>query len=277
MAVKLETPHGFRERLLLFGGGGAGKTTTVLNIATHLNVGTMHVVDSDYSLAYERAIETEYAEVADRVQVHNAAPDWEDFLATVRDAIAAGDPDTDWLVIDPIGASWDWVQDWALETIYGRDLAAMLVELKREFATDSRAYAAAVSELMNWQIVKREYKKLYRELQAWKGHFILCTEAKAVGGRDDDATQLMFGVLGLKPQGEGSLKHVAATTLFLDHPKRNVWRITTIKDRNRDEVDRMVVEDFGVDYLMSVAGWTRVKGKGGNKGKTTMQTNEKGA
>lgn len=262
--MKITSPHPFAERLLLFGGGGAGKTEAVLSIAEHLSVGTMHVIDTDYSMAYERAIATTHPDAADRVEVHACDPEWEPFSEALAKVVATADPMVDWLVVDPISPSWQWVQDWYLELVYEDDLAAHLIALKREHANDLKAYQAAVLDDMNWGTVKKEYeKRVWRQIQRWKGGMVLCAEAKMLGYHDnkDTETQQLYGPIGFKPVGEGRLSHVAATNLFLDHPRRGEWRMTTVKDRNRAEIDKeQVGEGFAVDYLVGVAGWQMVKG-----------------
>lgn len=258
MAMKLQSPYPFAERLLLFGGGGVGKTQAVLSIAERLPAGhTMHVLDSDYSRAYERALATDFTDAADAVVVHEVDPEWEPFKDQLAAIVAAGDPETDWLVVDPVSPSWEWVQSWYLEQVYGHDLASHMVQLKKD-AADTREYMRSVMEDMNWSVVKKEYAAgVYTPIQRWKGNLILVAEAKALTNQADDDEKMLYGPLGFKPSGEARLKHIAATTLFLDHPRRGVWRMTTVKDRNRVEVDKEPVDDFAADYLVEIAGWER--------------------
>lgn len=261
MGIKLNSPHRFRERILLFGGGGAGKTYATLTIADHLATGEMFVIDADYSAAYDRALSSDFADVEDMVHVTDVEPEWGAFIAAVEDIVNTADPEVDWLVIDPISASWDWVQEWVLAQVHGEDLTRMLIEL-RKANPDARDYSRARGNLMNWELVKKEYGRLWRAIQRWKGHLVLVAEAKAVRSDEkDDETKMLYGPLGFMPAGQASLKHVASTTLFMDHPRRGVWRMTTVKDRNRDEMDREEVDDFGLDYLGGVAEWEPVRRK----------------
>ena len=262
MAITLISPHRFKERILLFGGGGSGKSETVLNIASHVQ-GEFYIYDNDTSFNYNRALQTTYQDLDDtgRVHVYEATDNtWEDCLVQLTDMVGAADPDTDWLVIDSITPTWGWVQNWYQEQVHGQDLARHMIQLKREYADDQRGYNAAVTNDMNWPVVKKEYEKLYRVMQQWKGHLIITAEAKGLGRDADDDMKMLYGHLGMKPSGEGRLHHIASTNLLLTHPGQGEWKVTTVKDRNREELDGVVVEDFGKDYLMDVAGW-KVKRK----------------
>lgn len=257
MPIQLESPHQFAERILLFGGGGVGKTNTPLNIMSHMAHGEMYVIESDYSLAYERALATDFQDIEHRVQVFAPGPDWTPFIEAFESCVSTGDPNVDWITVDPVGGSYDWVQEWSLDQQYGRDLPSVMVELKKQYGADAKAYAAALSDMINWNLVKKEYSRFWKAIQKWKGNLILVAEAKAVRNNEkDDETKMLYGPLGFQPVGHATLKHVASTTLFLDHPKRGQWRMTTIKDRNREEMDKEPVDDFGIDYLQQVAGWS---------------------
>lgn len=263
--IKLTSPHPFSERFLLFGGGGAGKTNTALTIIDHMAEGDMWVVEQDYSLAYERALATDFVDCADRVHVLSSDPEWPSFIENVERAVSEGDPGNDWLTIDPVSSSYEWVQEWALDEQYGRDLPSVLVELKQQFGTDTRGYSAALSDMLNWNLIKKEYSRLWKAIQRWKGHLVLIAEAKAISNREkDDEVKMLFGPLGFQPVGQATLKHVASTTLFLDHPRRGEWRVTTVKDRNREELDKEPVDDFAIDYLQQVAGWEMARGARGD-------------
>jgi len=262
MAITLRSPHKFKERILLFGGAGAGKTNAVLQIASHVP-GEFWIYDNDYSFAYNRALSSEFTDLDDtgRIHVHEASDTtWTSCIDTVEKMVKAADEDTDWLVIDSITPTWGWVQNWFQETVYGQDLAAHLVELKKTHADDAKAYGRAVLEDMNWPLVKKEYQRLYRIIQQWKGHLIITAEAKQVGRGADDNDRMLYGHLGFKPSGEGSLHHMASTNLFLSHPDRNRWVVDTVKDRNREELEKVEVDNFAMDYLKGVAGW-KVKKK----------------
>ncbi len=267
-AMKLTSPHPYPERILLFGGGGVGKTNSALSVAAIVAEGDMWVVEADYSGSYKRALATDFTDIEDRVHVTEVDPDWESFISAVQHAVEEGDPEVDWLVIDPCGNSYDWVQDWVMDQVHGGDMARMLIDLKKLHGNDAKGYAAARSNLMNWELVKKEYNKLWKAIQRWKGNLILVAEAKEIGSREDDVeVKMLFGPLGFKPAGHANMKHVASTTLFLDHPKRGQWRMTTIKDRNREEVDKADVEDFGMDYLLGIAGWVPAGKSGKGSGK----------
>lgn len=257
MTIKLQSPHRFPERFLLFGGAGSGKTNTVLNIASHLAEGTMHVLDADYSSPYDRALATEFEDAADRVDVHLADPEWEPFTEALAEIVTEGDPQTDWLVIDPLSPTWDAVQNWYLEQVYGHDLAAHIVKVRAE-AEDMKEYNKQLTEDMNWSAVKKEYaKKVYGQIRKWKGNLILIAEGKAISDRDGEDVKRLYGPLGVKPSGESRTPHIAATNLFLEQGRRDVWKMTSVKDRNRVPMDKTEVDDFGLDYLVGIAGWER--------------------
>jgi len=259
VTVKLQSPHVYPERFLLYGGGGAGKTEIVLNIASHLVTGKMYVLDGDYSDPYTRALETTYTDCMDIVDHIVMEDDWVPFTQQLADMVDNGDPEVDWLVIDPCGPiTWDMVQDWYLITVYGEDVAAHLTTLRQQHAGDNdlKAFHDELSEHMNWPVIKKEYgRRLWNVLRRWHGNLIITAEAKKTGSRDEDDEKMLYGPIGYKPAGERRMTHVGATNLFLDHPRQGVWRATTVKDRNRDEMDKVVIDDFGLDYLVEYAGW----------------------
>lgn len=263
MTIKLQSPYAFPERFLLYGGGGVGKTEIVLNIASHLAEGKMYVLDGDYSDPYTRALETTYAEVKDVVKHEVMEDDWKPFTEQLASMVDRGNPEVDWLVIDPCGPiTWDMVQDWYLITVYGEDVAAHLTTLRMQHAADDdlKAFHDELAEHMNWPVIKKEYgRRMWNVIRKWHGHLIITAEAKKTGNRDDDDEKMLYGPIGFKPAGERRMTHVGATNLFLDHPRHGVWRATTIKDRQRPEMDKVDIGDFGLDYLVGYAGWERVK------------------
>lgn len=267
MPMKLKSPHRFRERLLLYGGGGSGKTNAVLSIARSLAEGEMYVVDNDYSFAYARALETDFADCADRVHVFECDPDWESMTGAVKAAAEAADPEHDWLVIDSLSPSWEFVQSYMSEKITGADLPEYMANLRRDSA-DLKEYSRALVDQLPWAIIKKEYAKhIYGPIRSWRGHLVLTAEAKVIGRQEDDEIKDLYGgTIGVKPVGEARLHHVTATTLLLVKKGNGSYVVSTVKDRNRPELEREPIEDFAMDYLREVAGWeTVIVRKGGGE------------
>jgi hypothetical protein len=263
MSMQLQSPHRFRERLLLFGGGGAGKSTAALSIARHcLDAvdGTMWVIDNDISASYERQLATEFTDVdRDRVDIYEADGDWEDYCTALERVIAEGDPETDWLVFDSFTGTWDAVQAWMSEQVHGANIADHMVRLRAESA-DVKTFNKELTEAMSWPLINRTYEqRMYKRLRAWKGHMILTAEGAATGKEDEAEVKELFGRLGVKPAGQKRLHHVASTNILLARTGDG-WIMSAAKDRGREDVYRTPIEEgFALDYLRDVAGWERAK------------------
>lgn len=260
MPIKIATPWPFGERLLAFGGGGAGKTTAILSIARHLKQGVMHVLDADDSSPYQRALATDYADCADRVNVIRVANDWDKWTAAFAKMLKAARSDHDWIVPDSISGSYDSVQNYASEAVHGHDLATHMLQLKQQFPNDPKGYQKALSNSMNWPWVKKEYQqRVWGPLAEWQGHVFMTAEAKSVSKDADAEEKMIYGPIGYKPNGQGRINHVMSTNLFFAHPAHGRWEFTTVKDRNREEVDRRTYTEFAIDYLVGIAGWERAR------------------
>ena len=259
MAVQriITSPHKFKERIMAFGDAGTGKSSLTLTIARYCPDATFHIIDGDYSLSYERLLATEYADVADRgnVVIYEVEPEWEHISQTLAQIVAEGDMSVDWLTVDPTSLAWETVQAWWSDTILGTDIADHLAHLRKESA-DTKEYMAAVAETMQWPAINKQFQqKFYKPYRTWKGHSILATEAKTVGRQQPDDIKKMWAGVGSMPVGQKNLPFVGATNIYLDHPDKQRWRMTTTKDRGRALIDKVVFTDFALDYLVEHAGW----------------------
>jgi hypothetical protein len=107
-----------------------------------------------------------------------------------------------------------------------------------------------------WQFINKEYfENFYGQLRKWRGHLVLTAEAQALSSQASEEERDLYGHLGVKPKGQGRLHHICHTNLLLVKRGHQQWTATTIKDRNRTEMERMTVNDFALDYLKGVAGW----------------------
>lgn len=261
VTIQLRSPHPFPERLLLFGGGGSGKTEALLQIARHIGQGHVRVYENDISFAWDRALATDFQDVdqTGKVTIERADNTWENTLELVTTMVDESDADAgDWIVLDSMTPTWEQVRTWYLKKVYGEDASSYLINLKAEHANDLKAYNAALSASMNYDIINQEYFKLYHQLFLWGkqgGNLAVTAEAAGLGGKEDAETAMIFGHLGVKPAGQKKLHHVASTNLFLVHKSREVWTMSTAKDRNRDDMENAQVDDFALDYLVQVAGW----------------------
>lgn len=258
MTVLLRSPHPFPERLLLFAGGGGGKTEAILQIARHIALGHMYVYENDISFAYDRALATTFQDVdeAGKLTLSHSEGTWENTLELVGKMVAEADEDAgDWLVLDSMTPTWEQVRSWYLQQVYGEDAAGYMVQLKHEHADDLTAYSKALADSMNYDIINKEYNKLYNLLFSWKGNLAVTAEAAAISTRDGAEEAMLFGHLGFKPGGQKRLHHIASTNLFLVHKSRAVWLMSTAKDRNREDMENEEVGNFALDYLVSYAGW----------------------
>lgn len=253
----ITSPHRYKERILAYGGAGTGKSSITLNMARYMPYAQFHVIDLDYSMTYDRLLATEYPDVDDRgnVHVHVCDPEWEAFEQLFKSIVAGGDPEVDWITIDPATITWDLVQSWWIASVHGDNIADHMAQARKE-AADMKEYSATMAGDMTWPAVNKQYmEKFYRMYHAWRGHSVLICEPAELSRDADADTKSTYGFVGFKPKGQKTLPHVAATNVFLDHPRKDLWRMTTIKDRGRQLVEKQKVNEFAYDYLVEVAGW----------------------
>lgn len=256
-----------RERILTFGGPGAGKSSGLLEIARRCPDTTFHICDTDFG-SYAKLLATQFTDLTN-VEVHTIE-EWPETVETVKKIIATMGKD-DWLVVDSITPTWDMVQGWFVEAVHGVDIDQFFLERRKalqKIRDDNagkdvkvpKGFAAISGEDGDWQVINKHYFALYRLLRNAPGHVYLTAEAEMVGKDDDGAVKDLFGGIGVKAKGQKKLGYVPDSVIWLRKKRTGEWTMSSVnKDRGREELDDEPFDNFAVTYLMKVAGWRPVK------------------
>ena len=261
MAMTYKPKMQTRERILTFGVQGVGKSNAILTVARKCPDIKFHVIDTDYSESYARALDSEY-EGLENVEITRVSPDdWENMIPAIE-AISAKMNADDWLIFDSMSPTWEAVQEWFIEKVHGQDIDDyfMEVRMKKENTKgkDSKALGA-LEGWMDWPVINKVYFKLYKRLMSIPGHLYMTAEQTGVN--DDEGREIkgLFGPYGVKPKGQKKLGHLPQTVLLFTKNRAGEYAVTTIKDRNRAELENQPIDDFMRDYMVKVAGWRPVK------------------
>lgn len=250
-------------RILLFGKEGTGKTNSVLSIARRIPTAHFYVVDTDYSASYDLLLATEFEDVAERgnVTTYVTGPyEWEEQIAAVREITSEIGRD-DWLIVDSMSPTWSAVQGWFTEQVHANTIEDYLLEIRKKIAAkgDKKSSLEAFDGWLDWSVINPLYDRFYRMLLRQPGNLILTAEAQPFGDKETKATRDQYGHFGVKPGGQKRLGFLTSTVLLTTKGRSGDYALSTVKDRGREEVEDMDLEDFGRDYLMRIAGWKPTK------------------
>lgn len=246
------------ERILLFGPAGSGKSTAAASIAQMAQKtksdARFHVIDTD--LAWDRMLVEGYPDLAN-VEVHVALdwPDYRESLAKIRSVVRP----QDWVVVDLVSNAWETVQAYFTEQVFDRDIGDYFLQVRKELKGGKKSLEA-FSGWVDWSVINAMYKTWANDLLFKTRANVLCTAkmAKVYAEQDDKATRLLFGSHGVKPEGQKALAYQFHTVLLTGERKvgdETEYFLTTVKDRERAQLDKATVRKFALDYLVKVAGW----------------------
>lgn len=233
-----------RERILVYGASGVGKSTAYISIARRCPESRFFVLDSDFAI--DRMLESENLT---NVQ-HRLATDWEGYVEGTRDFQKEMGPN-DWLVIDFISTAWDCVQAWYSEQVFGKDIDSYFLERRK-----AKAKGNAFDGDADWTIINRAYKAWTKILLGnTPGHLFATGMSRAVGERDDAAVKQVYAATGQRVEGQKHLANSMHTVLLLGKTRTGEYHMTTVKDRARKEMEKQTFTDFASAYLVGIAGW----------------------
>ena len=255
---------GRRERILGFGGPGAGKTRAWLTIAELYAItktpGHFYVIDTD---------DTYYASVEEFPRVLEAGnvtaevafdfPGYREAANKFKQIIT---PD-DWMVVDLFDKGWEEVQNFYSEQVFGGDKGDFFLAMRKEIQDSNKKgknNGPGFEGWTDWPTIKALHSGWANDvIYKHRGHVYLAAGTKAVArATDDKDTIAAFGHIGAKPAGEkGLAAHgVNSVLMFTQTKQAEEWVIDTAKDRGgRQMLVRQPIENFARDYLIKVAGW----------------------
>lgn len=257
----LTKPTRARERILLMGSFGSGKSNAWCTVAAWLrrtkSTGRVFVVDTDH--AADRLAEG-YDDFFNNV-VAESVWDYPEAKAAIAKFRKSDPTSEDWLVVDLADKLWQYSQDYYIAEIFGKDAATYYMDAAREGVQGNPLSQEAYG--VNWQRINQQYFSLMNDIQRWPGHILFCTPASPVqranaqgkGGDDKDTVQI-FGRYSVKPDGQKQLGFQFFTILWMIPHGNEEWRFTSVKDLNRERPQNAPMKDFVMDYLVGIAGWT---------------------
>jgi len=243
----------------VFGPAGSSKTTGWLNIAkfAHLTKSPSHfyVIDTDF--AVDRML-TGYPDLPN-VTVYPVF-DWREYTSALSQIRARATPD-DWVVVDFISNAWSAVQEHYVEQVFHRDMGEYFLQVRKDLDKSSKSLGA-LEGWVDWQVINPLYKKWANDL-LYRGKYHLYCTAKVDNLSSERAptespqTRQLFARYQVKPVGQKDLPFQFHTVLLTGRSGAD-WTITTIKDRERQEVSSLTVHNFTNEYLIGVAKWSLV-------------------
>lgn len=266
--TELISPHAHSERILVTGGGGAGKSRGLMTIAELLPRAMFYVVEQERSPSYEVSL-PKFPGVASHMEVVEMFGDFEEYRDTVIEIIetnnlsALGKAKTPpherpWLVLDTVTTSWGDCRNWWLLKTFGDGIFDRLAEIDLDRKLDYSAKAKARDEIVNYRLIGPEYDKVLDAIGKWRGNLYLTTQAGNTNDKEKKPEIVaLYGPWGLKPKGNPGLHHYCNTNLLMQCKGKDRWEMTTFKDREREMLEHAPLDNFALDYLVAVGGWER--------------------
>lgn len=265
-----------RERILLGGLPGSGKTYAWLTIAQMLPQHTFHVVDPD--LGASRVWLTEFPDVEN---VHYYfTPTWfnkldEDkasgrpniFRGGVREAYQRIEkrvaPD-DWVVVEMMGNVWNMASTSFVEEIFNKDVGEYFLERRKDMEATKSKKLEALGGWDAWSVIKKMHNDDFIVPVCYHlpVHVVLTTSisitTNQLASREDAELRSFYGDNLIRLEGEKINPYRVQSILLLKHPSKSQWNMSTfIKDRARKWLDNEPLYNFGMQYLYDVAGWVQ--------------------
>ena len=287
-----------KERVLVYGMEGVGKSLAALDIASRIAPdATMYVIDNDN--AWDRMLEGQTL-AGETVQVREEyrwdpkqgkeggwveddrwavgggnvvvyhAQGWVANIEAMAEVKATAGPD-DWCCVDSGSALWDDVQAWFTDKVFDSSKADYFLKVRMEMGKDS-ASLGALDGWVDWPVINAQYKEHAMSFLVLPPcHLIVTAEQADVSSGsakgkalEDKETIAMYGGQQVKARGQKRIGHNVQTVLRLARRAGGKFTVTTLKDRGgRDQFDGDDVTDRGFAswYLEDVAGWTEAEVK----------------
>ena len=236
-----------REKILVIGAPGSGKSYSGLTIARCFPESHCFVLDTDDAIP--RMLATEFSDLKN-VTVFPCV-DWPQYLESVV-TIGKKAKTGDWLMVDFISQAWSAIQNYYVETVFGESVGDYFLRVRMDAAKNAKKLDT-LSGWVDWVPIKANYNDWLRRIK-----YKLPTHVYAAAGvrapRDTDEREIKEMFAGGKmPEGEKHLGHEFHTILSAEH-LRDGWVMSTIKDRGRKLIERQPVPNFGLGYVIAVAG-----------------------
>lgn len=267
--MPLIQPSKLREKLLVIGGGGAGKTYAHLLIAWYAfqsdDPRKFFILDTDDEAVQHVLFEPKFAELLHSIdgEVVNpsgnihlfSARTWQDYL-DFRDYVLKNHNEYDWVVIDFITTAWKAVRDAWLEDHVGKTHGQALQDASKQGLTGWDMFKVDY----NYTVINAMYFDWLEPISLrtrthlfWTAEMDEINESARNMPQDQKDHLRQFGKW--KAAGQKKLSHQCRSYLRLQQLARGRVIFTNGKDRARKVLDGDDCNDFVKDYLVSVAGW----------------------
>lgn len=234
-----------REKILVYGNAGSGKSYSWLTLAERLPEATFWVLDTDD--AVPRMMQG-FGEI-ENVELLPCF-EWADYMAALKsvgDKAAEGD----WVVVDFISSAWTAVQDHYVQEIFGMSSTEYFMQVRRELAEGSKKLEA-LAGWTDWLVIKKLYGEFTRLLKyKLTGQNVFATAPLKIFGQETpkEIREVYAGLPGT-PGGEKNLTYEFHTVLYLSRSGTDDWRMTTAKDRERKRFEKARLKNFYLQYYV---------------------------
>jgi len=239
-----------RERLMLVGDTGTGKSYSCLTLARELAPTPFYFIDTDDSV--DRLLFTEFKGLTNVYPYPSSS--WEKCEKSLED-ISSKVKEGDWLVIDMLCSTWDFVQSYFVEQVFGKKIDDYFLEVRKTMKIGATRLDG-LKGWVDWGVINKIYQdwvnKIMYQLPC---HVAATSKVTSLMTTDEPEIRSLFSSLGIKPEGEKRNSYRVHTILLTAHDK-NGWYISTIKDRGRRQLNKVQITNFAIQYGLAVAGWS---------------------
>jgi hypothetical protein len=241
-----------KERILDLGPAGSGKSTNFLHIAQMCAItGTNNrfwIGDSDFAM--ERML-IDYPAIHPFVSL-DSLYDWDDYVRFGQKVIANAKPG-DWICIDFVGSAWKTVQEYYVQQVFNRGIGDYFLAARKKEVAELEGW-------VDWSVINPLYQQwIMPILFKCQAHLFCTAKSEALSDSrrptEDKNTRALFLPFSVKPVGQKDLPFQFHTLLVSDRDFNGTRLISTVKDRQRQEVRALPISNFAVDYLTNIAGW----------------------
>ena len=235
-----------RERILLMGAPGTGKSTQLLNVVNYVNEFGIHahVIDLEDKLTALLG-----NQIPKNMTLYTCV-EWEE-LIDARDKILTTCKPDEWIFVDRVDLAWNFVQRFFSTKKYNIELAERLLD--KSIDMKKRAMFIPRFDAGDWPTINENYESFigfvfYRS----RCNALVTSGIRAVD--PDSKNDIDIFSLGINPRGQKELGHQPISAFLLQDAKKGKehdYLITTAKEgtKNRVQFDHETLYDFTAQYL----------------------------